>query len=429
MAGLALTLGCSLATAQVRFSLTAAEMFALAEQVRSAKHAAEAEILYRALDHDPDLDVRSEARFRLGTLQVEQGHYRDAAVTFRRLLDEKPDATRVRLELARVMARMGDGAGARRELRQARSAGLPPNVAVMVDQFANTLRSTKSIGGSLEVSLAPDTNITRGTSARTLDTTIAPLILNDDVRANAGLGFKIGAQGYVRTPVSLPLALISRVSTSAALYGQGSFNDVSVAVDVGPEWTQPKGRLRVSAGAGLRYYGGAQYARTLTGSTDWLHAIGRRSQLTAGLSVSRARYPLSALQDGTTYDGTASLEHAITARAGGSVSVTLTRQTARDAGYAATSGGFGALIWRDAGRATFYGSLSVRGRVADARLTLYRKVRSDRLFRLSGGVSFRRLTLFGMAPILRAGYERNHSTVGLYDYRRLSTDIGIIRAF
>ncbi len=429
MAGLAVVMDGSHATAQVQSRLTAPEMFALAERARSEKQVREAETLYRALDHDPDIDVRSEARFRLGMLEAEQGHYRDAAVAFRRLLDEKPDATRVRLELARVMARMGDGAGARRQLRQARSAGLPANVAIMVDQFANTLRSSRPFGGSLEVSVAPDTNITRGTSARTLDTTIAPLILNDDARANAGFGLKIGAQGYVRTPVAPSLALLGRVSTSAALYGRGRFNDTSVAADIGPEWTSSQGRLRVSAGGGRRYYGGAQYARTSTVSADWLYATGRRSQLTTALSASRVRYPMNALQDGATYDGTVSLERAITARTGGSVSVSLTRQTARDPGYATTSVGFGALAWRDAGPATLYGSLAIRSLEADERLTLYRKVRSDRLVRLSGGVSFRRLTLFGMAPILRAGFERNHSTVGLYDYRRLSADIGIIRAF
>lgn len=255
----------------------------------------------------------------------------------------------------------------------------------MLDQFANMLRSTRPFGGSLEVYVTPATNVTRGTSARILNTTIAPLFLNNDARANAGLGLKLGAQGYARMLIAPSLALLRRVSTSAALYGKGRFNDPPVAVDVGPEWIRPQGLLRVSAGAGLRYYGGAQYAQTPAVTADWLCEKGRRSQPTTGLSASRVRYPINALQEGATFDGTTSLERAITARTGGSVSVSLTRQTARDPGYAATSGGV--------------------------------------------GVSFRRLTLFGMAPILRVCFERNHSTVGLYDYRRLSAGIGMIRAF
>jgi hypothetical protein len=39
------------------------------------------------------------------------------------------------------------------------------------------------------------------------------------------------------------------------------------------------------------------------------------------------------------------------------------------------------------------------------------------------------LTVRGFAPLVRINFERNWSAVGIYDYRRLSVDFGLNRAF
>jgi len=164
-------------------NLSAVDLFALADRARAAGKVAEAIVLYDALARDPNAEIRAEARFRKGMALADAKRWREAALAFRGLLDEQPGATRVRLELARVLAALGDESAARREVRQAQAAGLPDDVALTVDQFARALRSPKTLGGSIEVALAPDSNINRATAARTLDTVIAPLTLSRDARA------------------------------------------------------------------------------------------------------------------------------------------------------------------------------------------------------------------------------------------------------
>jgi len=44
-------------------------------------------------------------------------------------------------------------------------------------------------------------------------------------------------------------------------------------------------------------------------------------------------------------------------------------------------------------------------------------------------VTMRKLTVAGFAPVFRVRYERNSSTVGIYDYKRLAGEVGITRAF
>lgn len=410
--------------------LKATDLFALADRAVAEGRPADAETLYRALARDPDIEMRSEARFRLGMLLEREKRYKDAAVAFRALLDEKPNAARVRIELARVLALIGDADGARRQLRQAQAAGLPPDVARLVNQFASALRSSRPYGGSLEISLAPDNNINRATSATTLDTVIAPLVLDRDARQQSGLGLKIGAQGYARLPVAANVALLGSVSGNAMLYRQNRFDDISTSIALGPEVLIGKrDRLRPAATIGWRYYGGDFYARTPGLTVNWMHIAGKRGQIETGLSATRASYAFNDLQDGWIYDGSVAIERAFSQRFGASITLSANRQTARDPGYTTSSGGMAVLGWRDIGWSTVYTTVTYRHLASDARLFLYPQSRTDDFYRIGLGAAFRKVKIAGLAPVLRVAWERNRSTVGIYDYRRLSIEMGITRAF
>lgn len=410
--------------------LSPTKLFGLADEERAAGRIADAEIIYRALTKDPDIEIRSEARFRLGMMLADQKRYRDAATAFRELLDEKPGAVRVRLELARVLALMGNADAARRQLRQAQAAGLPPDVAALVDQFSAALRSSKPFGGSIELSLAPDTNINRATSATTLDTVIAPLVLDRDARTRSGLGVKIGAQAYARLAIAQGMSLLGRVSGNAMLYRARQFDDIATSVALGPEILVGKrDRVRPALSYGWRYYGGRLYARTPGVVVNWLHVAGKRGQIESEISVTRAQYALNELQDGWIYAGSVAVERAFGQRSGGSLTVDLNRQSAKDPGYASTSEGTTALAWRDIGWSTVYANIGYRRLRSDDRLFLFPKARSDNFFRVGAGATFRKLRFGSLAPVVRIAWERNRSTVGIYDYRRLSAEIGITRAF
>lgn len=409
--------------------LSAVDLFNAADQARKAGRDPDALALYEALARDPDAEVRAEARFRAGMLLADLKRYTEAAVMFRALLDEKPQAARVRLELARILTAMGDEGAARRSLRQAQASGLPPDVAVVVDQFANVLRSRKRLGGSIEVAVAPDSNVNRATAARTLDTVIAPLTLSDDARARSGIGASLAGQAYARVPLSAHLSLVPRISGSGSFYKEAAFNDSSGSALTGLEWATAHNRISPSLGLTWRWYGNNLYARTQTANIDWIHAIGRTTQLTVNASASRARYVVNALQDGGIFDVRVGLEHAFSARSGVGGTLSTTRQTAKDPGYATVSGGLSVSAWREAGKATLFGSATARRTLGDERLFLFADRRREWFYQLSAGVTMRQITVHGFAPVIRMTWERNRSTVGLYDYRRLVSSFGVTRAF
>ncbi len=430
MAAAAPALGATVSDTQsVAEGLSAADVFRLADQARANGRIDDAERFYEALAGDPDADIRAEARFRKGQMMASAGRYREAAVAYRALLDEKPDATPVRLELARVLAALGDESAARRELRQARTAGLPPDVAVIVDQFSNALRSSKPLGGSLELAFAPDSNINRATAVRTLDTIVAPLTLSDDARQQSGLGARVATQGYARLPVADTLSLVPRLSGRGDIYRQSQFNDISGSALIGLEWRSGRDRLNPSIGQTWRWYGGDLYARTRSLAVDWIHPMGSKAQLTMQGSAAQARYRRNPLQNGGLYSGTLTYERALGAQSGAALTINATRQTARDPGYATRAGGLTLLGWRSLGRTTLFLSAGAQRLVGDERLFLFPEKRREWLYQVNGGITFRQLRVNSFAPVLRIGYERNRSSVELYDYRRLSAQIGVTRAF
>lgn len=356
--------------------------------------------------------------------------YREAAATFRSLLDEKPDANRVRLELARVLALMGDEEGSRRQFRQAQAAGLPPDVAITVGRFINALRSSRPVGGSLEVALVPDSNINRATKAASIDTVIAPLTLDQDARAHSGLGLRGSAEVYGRFSVADGLSLLARGFGQAILFRDSQFDDISAGISLGPEIRAAGNRWRPALGIGRRYYGGNLYATTRSASLNWLHPTDKRSQIAVDLAASRARYPANWLQNGMVYDASVSFERGFTSRSGASLTLSGNRQTSRDPGYATRSASLSTLLWREIGTVTVYGTASYRHLASDRRLSLYPRPRTDDYVRIGVGASLRKLALGGgLAPIVRVSFERNRSAVELYDYRRTAVEFGLAKAF
>lgn len=424
------TLQPQVADAQPVSGISSVKMFELADEMRAAGRLGDAEAIYQALARNPDLEIRTEARFRFGSMLAAEARPRDAAVVFRALLDEQPNAPRVRIELARILAELGDMTAAARELRQAQSAGLPPDVARVVDQFATALRSFKPFGATFEVAIAPDSNINRATEARTLETVIAPIDLNRDARARSGLGLKVAGQAFARLPLGQRASLLPRISGSGDLYGASRFNDISGRIQVGIERSEiAAGRATLSIGQSWRWFGGDPYLRMTDATLDWLRPSGKRAQFTVSASLGTAKYPINRQQDGQQFGYSMGYERALSPQSGGSVKIDMSRQTARDPGYSNVATGISGLYFRDVGRVTMFGSVAIRRLWGDKPFFLFQENRREWLVRTSLGATFRQATIRGFAPLVRLTYERNLSTVPIYDYRRRAVEMGISRAF
>ncbi|WP_395395085.1 surface lipoprotein assembly modifier [Novosphingobium sp. BL-8A] len=411
-------------------NLSAAQVFTLADNARARGDLATAEAAYRALTQDRDLEIRTEARFRLALMLGDQLHrYSDAALELRRILDDKPGAARVRLELARMQAQMGNLAAARRELRAAEASGLPPEVEQLVRFYSRALTAKKPFGGSIEFALAPDSNINRATRGDKLGTVIGDFTLDDDAQAKSGLGVDLRGQGYFRLGISKGAELMTRVSTSATLYKDSRFDDISLALQTGPQFTSGSDLVTLSAGPTWRWYGLDPYSLSLGGSAAIQHPMGKRGQVRVEGGASHVDNRRNALQTGWDYTLSTSLDRAFSARFGGGLQVYGFREAVRDPGYSLTSGGLSAYLFRELGRTTLVGTVGYSRLEADERLFLYPKRRMEDRYSASIAATLRALHVGTFAPLVRLRWERNRSTIEIYDYRRVAAEFGITSAF
>ncbi|WP_404712925.1 surface lipoprotein assembly modifier [Sphingomonas sp. MMS24-J13] len=411
-------------------TLTPVELFALADAARDAGDLVSAERAYRALSQNPDIELRTEARFRLGLMLADLLHdYRRAAIAFRQILAEKPKATRVRLELARMYGLLGDQAAARRELRATEAAGLPPEVERTVRLFANALRAGKPLGGSFELSFAPDSNINRATRAGALDTVLGTFTLDRSARAKPGIGIAGKAQVYWRIPVKNGLDMLTRVSASAAAYRASRYDDMSLAVSVGPEMRFGRDQVSLAATGGWRWYGLKAYSVAVGTSADWSHPIGKRAETRITASVSGVENHFNPVQDATSYALTAGADRAFGARTGVGATLTVQRDVAADPAFSFASGSARVYGYRELGRTTLVASLGYAKLAADRRLQLFVMRREDTFCSASLTATFRGLRLGTVAPLLRIGYDRNLSSVAIYAYKRRYFNVGVGAAF
>lgn len=415
--------------AVVELTATGRELLAMATRALSSGREDIAIRILGALVRDRDLRVRNEARFRLAMLAARDEDWSGAGTWLRAILDEEPGAQRARLELARVQAEMGDIDGARRTLRQAQAGSLPPDVARLVDRFSSALRERKPFGFSIDLAIAPDSNVNRATRSTTLGTVIGDFDLDEEARKTSGTGVKAGAEAYYRHPLSADVSLLARGGVSGNFYREGRLNDVLAVVSIGPEFDLLSGRANLLFGGQQRWFGGDRFYTSLDANMQWQKPLGRRSQLRTGLGVSRVNYRTNDLQDAFVITGFTGVERALGTRAGAGMTLGGARQIAREPAYSQVSGQITATGWREFGRSTVFLSATYLHLEADRRLALYRHRRKEDFLRFSLGATLRALQWQGWAPQIRVIYERNSSPIEVYRYDRWRGEFGVVRAF
>jgi len=406
----------------------AAQLFELAAQLEAQGDLEGAAQILRALTDDPRPELRAEARFRLAAVLEKQGDLEGAIRTLRALLAEQPDANAVRLELSRLLAAQGNLSEARRELRRAQKIGLPPEVARAIGRFTNLLDANKMRGGSIEITAGPDSNINRSTGSRFIDTVIAPFELDPNARRQSGFGLSASAEGYSRDRVG-KTTVLTRAGVHADLFpGKGPFNDIQAYASIGPEFPSRGGSIRPALTAERRWFGGDPYSRGLGGALSWVGPTSDKSQLELGLSVVRQAVDSNRLLDGTRFAAFATYDRQLTRNTIARFNLRAFVLDARAKPESLRQLTAEAIISRDFGLGSLYGSLSYAETDGRAPIPLFGKTRDENRLELSAGVVSRK-TIGGFAPLLRLTHARSWSNIDLYDYRRTRIDLGVSREF
>jgi tetratricopeptide (TPR) repeat protein len=408
--------------------LTAPQAFALAERYRRDGRTQAAEALLEALTRDRDPVIRAEARFRLGQSRMRRHDYRGAVDAFSALLAEKPDVQPARIALAQALALEGKPLAAAAQFRRAQSGGLPPDVQQLVDRFGDVLRRTRPYGLSLELGIAPDSNINQATQARTIDIAGFPLAIDDSGRASSGIGLTASADAFATLPLRSSLSLVSRVAASGNFYRQSRFDDLLISASTGPEWTIGRTVVRPAATYSWRQFGGSRYSQGFGGMLQMLSPAGKTGQIGATVTLSDQRYRIAA-QSGLQLAATVSYEKALSPRLYARLAANVQRADAKADAYATTSFGGSVSLSRDVGAATVYMDAGYLRTNADGPFALFGAGRRDDRIDLSAGAAWKRLSLLGLTPVIRLQQTFNRSPLAIYQFKRTRLELALREQF
>ena len=406
----------------------AAQLFALAEQLHASGDLAGAAHILEALTKDKHPELRAEARFRLAAVREKSGDLPGAAQALRDLLAEQPSANPARLELARILARLGKPAEARAEIARAEAAGLPPEVEQNVRRFSSALQSRKRRGLSLDLASGFDNNINRATGDRYVDTIIAPFELDPDARAQSGVGFSFGATAFSRDD-PFGIGLLSRAGVHADLFGKSRFNDLQVNLESGPEIATPLGRLRPALTYERRWYGGDPYSTGIGGALNLLKEFGPRTQVEFDASRLHQRIAPNHGQDSWRTSLGLSVSQLLGSATSARLSLRGANLDARVAPESLRQRTASLLLARRFVPLTVFGEVGYTITKGTDPLFLFGKTRRDHRLDFAGGLVFNRLKLSGFAPLVRLTHSNSSANIAIYDYRRTRLDVGLSRSF
>lgn len=415
------------ATGETCVTTGAAQLFALADKLFAAGDLAGAAQILQALTQDKHPELRAEARFRLAAIYEKAGDLERSAEALRALLAEQPNAPRARLELARILSRLGQNKAARAELARAEQAGLPAEVEQTVRQFSTSLAPPRRRGLSLELASGPDSNINRATGSQYIDTIIAPFELDPDARRQSGVGTTLSAQAWTNNALG-PLDWLSSVQGRADLFTKARFNDVQLAADSGPQFTGGIGTLRPALTLERRWFGGHGYSSGFGAQFNWRMPLGQRTQGEVALSRVKQDIDRNPGQDGWRSSADFSLTRVLGATTvRGTVHLGALEARVRPESLRQWGGGL-LVAHRFAAVTAFAEAGYARTRGLEA-LFLFGEKRRDRRIDLAAGAVLNRVQLGGFAPLLRVTHTDSKADIVLWDFARTRLDIGFTRSF
>jgi hypothetical protein len=348
---------------------------------------------------------------------------------YRALLDEQPGAASVRLQLGRVLAAQDKILAASREIRRAQATGLPPEVAKSVERIVSVLRSNAPFGGSIEVSIAPDTNINRATRSQTVEAFGLPFQLNDDAREKSGVGLATSAQIFVRRPFLGKQRISAQLAAVGNFYADSKFSDLTLSLSAGPELQLGKLSVRPAAIVNPSWFGGHALSNSYGASLMARRPIGSTAALAASATVQHSRYFNLPDQTGDAYSGQLSIEKALSARLYARASATLVRNDATSPANAYWSYGTGLTLSRQMGKLTGYAGVNYRRQNSDGAFFLFGAKRDEDFMEANMGMIFRPVSLYGLSPVIRLSHSRNKSPISVYDYSRNRVEMGLTKDF
>ena len=368
-----------------------------------------------------------ERLFLLGRIEMRLGRPGLAAEHFEAILAQRPDLTRVRLELARAYFLTGDDDKARHHFNASLADELPSSVEAAVESFLRGLDTRKRWSVSLSASLLPET---RRPDREEVLIGGVPFRLSEDARASSGVGALLSTGASFSPAISDDLRGVLAASAAAKIYRRSDWNDVSTSGDLGLTRLSDIGSVSGGLRLGRRWVGGDGYQHSLGPWVQTRLRLSSSTHLGVALSAAYRSHDERPHRDGWRIALNPRLVHVLDSRTSLRADPVFEWVEAERDYHGSRMLGLGTTFSR-----TFDGGLSVsltpsvHLRRHAAEDPLFGRRQLDRNLRLGARVLHRSLRFGGFAPYVGYSIEVNRSNIPIRDYRNHGVFAGVSRTF
>lgn len=377
----------------------------------------------------PELRDAPDVQFIEAFLDRRLGRHDAAIELYQRLLDGDASLLRVRLELADTFLESGDDRSAEHSYRLALASDGAGEARSRIEQRLKSISERRRWRYSLDVAIAPDSNVNTATDARETQIFGLPFELSDEARRTSGVSFTLGGSAER----SVPLKGATRLAFGG--YGrfvdneQKVFDDASVGARIGPQFWLGQTKIEAQGLAERRWYGGAALSTT-TGALATLQWGWGQVQRRAVLSAQHIDYEVGSARDGWMYGAAWDRTSFLSATRFWRLSLAANR---------AQAGAESESFWLGRASVGLYQTLpaglavwlepSIDRREYDAPGALSPVARRDTEVGLAARVVKRDWRYRGFSPYIGFEKSRNASNLDIEDYTRLKVEFGATRTF
>ncbi len=371
-----------------------------------------------------------EGRFLLGEVETRSGNYDAAIYIYRQLLAERPDLSRVRLDLGRALFLAGHDAEARQLFRESLREGVPDTVEANIRQYLSTIDARKQYYLNLSIAGLYDTDPNQAPALNVVTVGGLPFQLSKSAQAKPEPGVALNGVGEYWVPI----AEQARWRFDGAFYRNeypgGSFDDMQVRVQTGPQYSTPTWQV---AGLGVfaqRWYANDPYDIAYGPRLEAAYRPGESWLFENALEYLTATYHQQTFLNGFYLTDTLTTTYRFDPVTFGQFIFGGGRNFTVNPGFANDGVRFALGFHREFQRGITLDLQFEYDHVwYDANNPIFGLTRKDNIFITRASLYDAELEIFGAIPFLSYSYTNDMANIQFYTYQRHQVQVGLTFQF
>lgn len=225
----------------------------------------------------PIMDAEIERLHLIAQTYIEQNKLREAIVIYKYILDNQPELSKVRAELAVLYIKQKDWYRAEYNLKLALSdKKIPPHAKKDLQNLLYLIRQNKNWDIWFNFGVLPDSNPGMVRGGEECFEFMKIKLCRELPEPDKVIGIQANIGGNYEWKFNKNWGLKSDVSIYSNTFNKSEYNDLSTIFNIGPRYVYKKGEVWTSANFGRRYYGKRGYNTSvgpkITTSYDFNHS-------------------------------------------------------------------------------------------------------------------------------------------------------------